>query len=127
MSQSVACRVLLVDDTPEIRYVLRALLGGVQSLDVIGEAKDGREAIHLAQEHQPDVIVLDVSMPVMDGFEALPHITSVAPESTVVMYTAHGSEENRTRALSLGAHHFVEKGGDPTGIVDTVEESCEEG
>ena len=95
-----------------------------QSLDVIAEAKDGREAIDLAEQHQPDVIVLDVSMPVMDGFEALPHITIGAPGSTIVMYTAHGSEENRARALSLGAHHFVEKGGDPTGIVDTVEESC---
>ena len=127
MSTSDACRVLLVDDTPEIRYVLRALLGGVQSLDVIGEAKDGREAIDLAEHHQPDVIVLDVSMPIMDGFEALPHITSVAPASTVVMYTAHGSPENRARAMSLGAHHFVEKGGNPTGIVETVEQSCAEG
>lgn len=124
MTSSDACRVLLVDDTPEIRYVLRALLGGVRTLDVIGEAKDGREAIDLAQQHQPDVIVLDVSMPVMDGFEALPHITDVSPESTVVIYTAHGSAENRSRALSLGAHHFVEKGGSPTVIVDTVEASC---
>lgn len=127
MTKSNACRVLLVDDTPEIRYVLRLLLGGVQTLDVIGEARDGKEAIDLAKQHQPDVIVLDVSMPIMDGFEALPHITKLAPESTVVMYTAHSSAENRARALSLGAHHFVEKGGDPTGIVDAVEASCAEG
>ena len=82
---SDSCRVLVVDDTPEIRYVLRALLGGSRNLDVIAEARDGREAISLARSHQPDVIVLDVSMPIMDGFEALPHITVAAPESIVVM------------------------------------------
>lgn len=118
-----ACRVLVVDDTAEIRMVLRALLGSAD-VEVVAEAKDGREAIDLAQEHQPDVIVLDVSMPVMDGFEALPHIATVAPDATVVMYTAHVSAENRTRAMSLGAHHFVEKGGNPASIVTVVEESC---
>ena len=124
MSKSESCRVLLVDDTPEIRFVLRALLGDVQTLDVIGEAKNGREAIRLAEQHQPDVVVLDVAMPIMDGFEALPHITTVAPDSTVVMYTSQSTAADRARAMSLGAHHFVEKSSEPAEILETVEESC---
>lgn len=124
MTESTTCRVLVVDDTPEIRMVLRALLGASLEVEVVAEAKDGQQAIDLADRHQPDVVVLDVSMPVMDGFEALPRITTVAPDATVVMYTAHDTPENRARASALGADHFVGKGGHPAQIVTAVEESC---
>src|SRR4051812_13179945 len=118
MSQSQPCRVLLVDDTPEIRLVLRTLLRVEGDLEVIAEARDGLEAVQLAEHHQPDVVVLDLAMPVLDGFEAIPRINRVSPGASIVMYSAHGSAETRAKALALGAHHFVQKGGDPTDVVD---------
>jgi DNA-binding NarL/FixJ family response regulator len=124
MSQQDPCRVLLCDDTPEIRLILRTLLGIETELQVVAEARDGREAVELAEEHQPDVVVLDIAMPVMDGLQAIPEITRVSPDTSIVMYSAHGSQETRTKALNLGAHHFVRKGGDPTEVVETVQAEC---
>jgi DNA-binding NarL/FixJ family response regulator len=124
MSEATPCRVLLVDDTPEILMILRTLLRIETEMVVVGEAKDGRQAIDLAAAHRPDVVVLDVAMPVMDGFEAIPEIQRVSPETSIVMYSAHGSEETRTKALDLGAHHFVRKGGDPTEVIETVQAEC---
>jgi len=122
-----ACRVLLVDDTPEIRQVLRALLGVTGELEVVGEARDGREAISLAEQHQPDVVVLDIAMPVMTGLDAIPEIARVSPETSIVMFSAHASPDTREEALRRGAHHFVRKGGDPTEVVEAVHEGCAEG
>lgn len=124
MSGQGSCRVLLCDDTPEIRTVLRTLFSIDTALHVVGEAKNGLEAVRLAEQHRPDVVVLDLAMPVMDGFEAIPEISRVSPETSIVMYTAHGSPGTRSKALELGAHHFVQKGGDPTTVITTVQDAC---
>lgn len=121
---SNACRVLVVDDTPDIRLVLGALLGVEKTLEVIGEARNGREAVEFAEAHQPDVVVLDVAMPVMTGLEAIPEIKRVSPSTSIVMYSAHGTDETRAQALALGAAHFVQKGGDPDEVVGAVHEEC---
>ena len=126
MSQE-ACRVLLCDDTPEIRLILRTLLGLETEMEVVGEARNGLEAVRLVEEHRPDVVVLDLSMPVMDGFEAIPEIARVSPETSIVMYSAHGSSEIQAKAKRLGAHHFVQKGGDPMDVVESVQEECAAG
>lgn len=124
MTNDNSCRVLVVDDTPEIRLVLGALLGIEDTLEVIAEAKNGREAVELSEQHQPDVVVLDVAMPVMSGLEAIPEIKRVSPNSSIVMYTANGSDETRAEALELGAAHFVQKGSDPDDVLDAVHEEC---
>ncbi|MCW2924001.1 MAG: hypothetical protein JWM98_1405 [Thermoleophilia bacterium] len=124
MTDQTTCRVLLCDDTPEIRMILRTLFSIETELDVIGEAANGAEAVQLVAEHRPDVVVLDLSMPVMDGFDAIPEIAKVSPETSIVMYSAHGSEETRAKALRLGADHFVRKGGDPSVVVGTVQDVC---
>lgn len=124
MSETQPCRVVVVDDTPEIRMVVRTLLGLDEDVEVVGEAKNGLEAIQLAGEHRPDVVVLDIAMPVMDGMEAIPEIARVSPETSIVMYSAHASPELQSKAIGLGAHHFVKKGGDPTELVDRVHEEC---
>jgi DNA-binding NarL/FixJ family response regulator len=126
-ADGAACKVLLVDDTPDIRLVLRTLFGIGDSLEVVAEARDGLEAVQLSERHQPDVVVLDVAMPVMDGLEAIPEIRRVSPDSSIVMYSANDSQEIRAEALRLGATHFVQKGSDPDEVLDAVHEECANG
>src|SRR4051812_30100548 len=91
-------RVLLVDDVVEIRHLLRILLANVQFCQVVGEAEDGREAIELTQQLQPDVIVLDVQMPGMSGLEALPAIFEAAPHSAPSTRSPSGASRHRHRS-----------------------------
>ncbi|MEQ4521923.1 MULTISPECIES: response regulator [Nocardioides] len=78
--------------------------------DVVGEAGDGRAGIEVVGRHQPDLVVLDLSMPVMDGLEALPHLRRTSPDSTIVVLSAHGADQMAQRALDLGADGYIEKG-----------------
>src|SRR5215211_8311782 len=94
ISVRMAPSILLVDDHPLTRDGLAALLAG-HGFDVVGEAADGREAIDLAHELQPDVILLDLSIPGLNGLEALPRLRAEAPNCEVVVLTASGDEENR--------------------------------
>ena len=87
-------RVLLVDDHALVRAGLAALLGGVAHIDVVGEAADGRQAVDLATRLRPDVVLMDVSMPVVNGIDATRHIARDLPGTHVVMLTSF---------LSLGA------------------------
>ena len=115
-------RVLLVDDIVEIRYLVRMLLANVRGSQVVAEAETGAEAVELAERLRPDVVVLDVHMPVLDGFAALPRILEAAPGAKVIMYSsadpAHAAE-----ALQLGAFRYVQKGTDPTLVVEAVREA----
>src|SRR5215218_5083514 len=90
----MAPSILLVDDHPLTRDGLAALLAG-HGFDVVGEAADGREAIDLAHELQPDVILLDLSIPGLNGLEAMPQLRAEAPNCEVVVLTASCDEENR--------------------------------
>lgn len=92
-----------------MRDVNRLILEQTGRFKVVGEAADGLEAIDGASEHQPDLVLLDITMPGMDGFEALPHIRSVAPQTLVVVLTGLSGEEVRRKALGLGAVGLLEK------------------
>ena len=119
-------RVLLVDDIVEIRYLVRMLLANVRGCQVVAEAEDGAQAVELTRRLQPDVVVLDVQMPVLDGFSALPKIHEVAPAAKVIVYSS--SEPAREpEALQLGAFRYVQKGTDPTLVVDAVREAIGSG
>ena len=113
--------VLLVDDTVEVRYLLRILLANVTLAHVVGEAKDGREAVDRAERLQPDIVILDVQMPIMDGIEALGRIKEISPRSKVIIYSSHPEMEEE--ALRLGAFRYLEKGRDPQQIVDAVRDA----
>ncbi len=102
--------VLIIDDSPELRAVVGARLRASGLFDVVGEGGDGGAALMLAHEHQPDLVLLDTSMPVLDGLECLPLVLAVSPESKVVMYTGFQSAGLADRARELGATDFVEKG-----------------
>ena len=112
-------RVLLCDDSPQIRALLRIVLE-LEGNEVVSVAGNGREAVEEAERLQPDVVLLDLSMPVMDGLEALPEIRRVAPEARIIVLSGFDNDRLVSQALALGADHYVPKGGDPDEIVDAV-------
>jgi two-component system, NarL family, response regulator DesR len=120
------CRVVICDDHQSYRELVSLVLGLEPDLEVVGEAADGRQAIEVARRLEPDAVLLDVSMPEMDGIEALPHIRAAAPGARVIMVTAFGAESVRRRATEAGAHAFVEKGGDIEDLVAEVRIACGE-
>jgi DNA-binding NarL/FixJ family response regulator len=109
-------RVLVVDDHPLTRDALSSLLiqGG---FDVVGEAADGAEALELAELHQPDLVLLDLSMPGVGGLAALPQLRTAAPRCEVVVLTASGTEENLLAAVRGGAAGYLLKSESPDRIV----------
>jgi len=117
-------RILLVDDHPLTRDGLAALLAG-HGFDVAGEAADGREAIDLARELQPDVILLDLSMPGVAGLDALPRLRAEAPNCEVVVLTASGDEENLLAAIRGGAAGYLLKTEPPERLVDFLHGAAE--
>jgi len=109
-------RILIVDDHPLTRDALAALLAQ-NGFDVIGQASGGEEAIAIARELQPDLVLLDLSMPEMDGLTALPLIRDVSPDSEVVVLTASEDEDNLLGAIRAGAAGYLLKSEPPERIV----------
>ena len=103
-------RILIVDDKPEVRRELRTLLPLAGDLEVVGEAVDGLEAIHLAEALRPDVILLDLQMPILDGYAAARRIKGRWPACRVVALTVHDDEAIRQRASQAGVDVFLVKG-----------------
>jgi DNA-binding NarL/FixJ family response regulator len=101
-------RVLIADDRSRSRDGLRALLATWPEIEVVGEAADGREAVRLVEECQPDVVLMDARMPVMDGLEATRLIKGRWPEVKVVVLTMYAAY--RAEALAAGADAFLVKG-----------------
>lgn len=102
-------RVLLVDDHTVLRAGLRLLLSQEDDLDVVGEAANGRDAIELARQELPDVVVMDLAMPVMDGFEATRLIRRDMPKTRVLVLTMHDNQEYLFRVLETGGSGYVPK------------------
>ncbi|MGD1068749.1 MAG: response regulator transcription factor [Bryobacteraceae bacterium] len=102
-------RILLADDHTIVRDGLRALLERQADMSVVAEAADGRECVRLAAQHAPDVVVMDVAMPEMNGIEATRRILSAHPKTSVLMLSMHRDESYVLRALKAGARGYLLK------------------
>jgi len=110
-------RVLVADDTATVRLLLRRTLESSKAFEVVGEAADGAEAVHLAATLQPDMVLLDLSMPVLGGLEAIPRIRSCAPEARVVVLSGFPPGQMGFHAVEVGAAAFLEKQQRPDELV----------
>ena len=110
-------RILLVDDVVDLRLLLRIVLSHSGDLEVVGEAGDGSDAVAQAAALQPDLVLLDIAMPVMDGLSALPRIREAAPSAKVVMLSAFQERALGAESLRLGAAGYLEKGLAPDKLV----------
>ena len=128
-------RIVLADDYADMRHLVRVTLERSGRFEVVGEASDGAEAISTAAELKPDILVLDLSMPVLSGMEALPQIRKVAPSTKVVILSGFGRSQMEPMALAGGAVGYLEKGLAParlvdellgvTGLIELVEDAAE--
>ncbi len=107
--------VVIVDDTADIRVMMRMSLQRA-GLDVVGEASDGEEAVEVAREHRPGVILLDLHMPGVGGIEALPNLLNASPRSKVVVFSAIAATRMLEAALAAGASGYIVKGVSPKRI-----------
>ncbi|MCR5206727.1 MAG: response regulator [Lachnospiraceae bacterium] len=112
-------RILIVDDSRTSRKILRSILEDAGH-DVVGEAMDGQDGVNKYKEMRPDLVTLDITMPVMDGLEALKCIREVNAEAKVIMVTAAGQQNKMIDAIKLGASEFVTKPFEPDEIVKMV-------
>jgi DNA-binding NarL/FixJ family response regulator len=103
-------RVILAEDHALVRAGIRALLDGLPNVSVVAEAGDGREAMQLAREHSPDVVLMDISMPLMNGLEAAERMSKELPDVRVIIVSMHANEEYVWHALRTGAAGYLLKG-----------------
>jgi two-component system response regulator DesR len=113
-------KILLVDDQLMVRKGLRMRLALEPDMVIIGEAGNGREALDLTRVLNPDVIVMDIEMPDLDGITALQILRDTLPDCSVIILSLHDDAQNRARALSSGAKAFVPKQGGASLLVDTI-------
>lgn len=113
-------RVLLVDDDPLVRSGLGLILGGADDVEIVGQAGDGRAALALVADLQPDIVLMDIRMPVLDGIEATARLRARPSPPRVIVLTTFGADDHVVRALGAGASGFLLKDTPPADIVDAV-------
>ncbi|WTQ70688.1 response regulator transcription factor [Streptomyces sp. NBC_00161] len=113
-------RVVIADDEPLIRAGIRMILTSAPDIEVVAEAANGCEAVDLARAHAPDVMLLDIQMPVMDGLTALGELGRAAPEVRALILTTFGEKENVLRALGSGGAGFLLKDSAPGELIGAV-------
>lgn len=124
MTDSTPATILLVDDHPLLRKGLKQLIEFEEELDVIGEASDGKTALALAIEHEPDLIVLDLNMQGMDGLETLRAMRNADVSSRIIMLTVSDSDEDVVCAITYGADGYLLKDMDPEQILAKLKEAA---
>ena len=106
-------RLLLADDHRLMRAGLRALLHSLEHVQVVAEAGNGHEALQLAEQHRPDIVIMDIGMEELNGLEATARMAKLAPAPRVIVLSMHANEEYVRRALQAGAVAYLLKGAEP--------------
>jgi DNA-binding NarL/FixJ family response regulator len=114
-------RVLLAEDHTLVRKGLRALLDDEMGIDVVGEAQDGREAVEMAEQLRPDIVLMDITMPALNGLEATRQIKAQSPDARVLVLTRHANEEYIYQVLRAGASGYVVKQAAPAELVMAIQ------
>src|SRR5690554_423313 len=122
-----AIRVLLVDDHPLVIDGIQARLENEGGIEVVGQAGNGLEAIKLAQELKPDVVLMDVSMPVMNGLEATRELRARSPETRVLILSMHDNREYMVQLIQSGARGYILKDVSAAEMVKAIETVCQGG
>lgn len=117
-------RVLICDDYAPMRVLLRTIIELRPGLTLVGEARDGHEAIAEAERVQPDVILLDLAMPRKTGLEALQELGRIAPAAKVVIFSGFSIASVGDDMIALGAVLYLQKGASPEAIIDAIEQAA---
>ena len=112
--------MLVVDDDALVRSGLVMILGGAPDIEVVGQAVDGRDGVEAARRHRPDVVLMDIRMPRLDGLEATELIGSWADPPKVIVLTTFDADDYVARALGAGASGFLLKDTAPAAIIDAI-------
>jgi DNA-binding NarL/FixJ family response regulator len=116
----MSIRVIIADDHHVVRRGLVFFLKTQSDIEIVGEAKDGQEAVELVQEHQPDVVLMDLVMPVMDGIEATKAVLAEQPQTKVIMLTSFSDQEHVIPAIRAGASGYQLKDIEPDQLVEAI-------
>ena len=113
-------RILVVDDHPIVRQGVAGLVGGQPDMSIVGQASNGREAIQQFRAHHPDVVVMDLQMPEMNGLDALMAIRDEVPEARIIMLTTYAGDAQVMRAIKAGAQGYLIKNALHRELLDTI-------
>lgn len=113
-------KVLLADDHSIVRAGLRRIIEESEDIEVVAEAENGRQAIHLAEIRKPDVVIVDISMPGLDGLEVISQLRSQQPDLPIIVLTMHEEEQYVVRAIEAGAMGYVTKRSAPEQLVRAI-------
>jgi signal transduction histidine kinase len=120
----VSLRIILVDDTPDLRLLLRVVIESQSGFHVVGEAGDGAAGVELIRQERPDLVLLDLAMPIMDGLEAIPLIREISPETRIVVLSGFEAASMAESALAAGADAYLQKGATPDEIVSLIAQTA---
>lgn len=115
-------RTLIVDDQESVRIVVRLLLQSEPDIEIVGEARNGAEALRMVSLHQPEIVVMDVDMPVLDGLSATKQVLMSHPDTKVIIFSANRTSDYVEKAMEIGACGYVTKPASRKDLVKMVRE-----
>ncbi len=117
----MSIRILITDDHLIVREGLRMIFDTVPNIELVGEANNGQEALDAVDTLHPNVVLMDLQMPVMDGITAIKHLRQMHPELAVIILTTYKEDDLMHRGLSAGAHGYLLKDADRQTLIDTIQ------